>query len=258
MKTKRPLILIVNDDGIAAPGIRVLIRLMNQLGDIIVVAPDKPQSGMSHAITLESPIFEQRVFMDSGSQIEYSCSGTPADCIKLALNKLVPRKPDLCVSGINHGSNSSINVLYSGTMAAALEASLEGVPSIGFSLLDHSKDADFYPSEEYISDIASKVIDKGLPLGICLNVNIPKLKKDQLKGVKICRQANGNWVEELQQKVNPHGKKYYWMAGYFENHDNGEDTDIWALENNYISVVPIKSDITAHSVIQELNYLKHG
>jgi len=258
MDKERPLILVVNDDGVTAPGIRTLIRLMKKLGDVIVVAPDGPQSGMGHAITLDSTLHVERVHIDKGDQVEYACSGTPVDCVKLAMNKLVPKKPDLCVSGINHGSNSSINVLYSGTMSAAVEGAIEGIPSIGFSLLDYSHDADFSQCEESVTKIAKQVLENGLPKGTCLNVNIPKVKKEELKGVRICRQANGNWEEEFDERISPQGKTYYWLTGKFVNYDKGEDTDIWALENNYISVVPVMFDVTAHHVIQQLNSWNHG
>jgi len=258
MNKERPLILVVNDDGFTAPGIRTLIRLMKTLGEVIVVAPDSPQSGMGHAITLNSMLHAERVHVNEGELIEYTCSGTPVDCVKLAMNKLVPRKPDLCVSGINHGSNASINVLYSGTMAAALEGAIEGIPSIGFSLLDYSPDADFSQSEDYVLKIAEQVLANPMPKGTCLNVNIPKVKKEDLKGVRVCRQANGNWDEEFDERVNPLGKTYYWLTGKFVNYDQGTDTDIWALDNNYISVVPVMFDVTAHRAIQELKSLNYG
>ena len=173
------------------------------------------------------------------------------------MNKLLARKPDLCVSGINHGANSSINVLYSGTMAAALEGAIAGVPSIGFSLLDYSQDADFSQSEDHVLRIARHALENGLPSGICLNVNIPKLSREQIKGVKVCRQSDGHWEEDFDERMNPMGKTYYWLTGKFYNHDEGKDTDIWALENGYISVVPVKFDVTAHDHIQQLNFLNH-
>ena len=258
MSKKRPLILVVNDDGITAPGIRTLIRLMKDIGEVFVVAPDGPQSGMGHAITLDSTLNAERVHIDQGDQIEYACSGTPVDCVKLAMNKLLPRKPDLCVSGINHGFNSSINVLYSGTMSAAVEGAIEVIPSIGFSLLDHSHDADFSQCEAFVKKIAMQVLENGLPKGVCLNVNIPKLNKEAIKGIKICRQANGNWEEEFDERISPQGKTYYWLTGKFVNYDKGEDTDIWALENDYVSVVPVMFDVTAHHAIQQLNSWNHG
>ena len=251
---KKPLILIVNDDGINAPGIRKLISIMNDFGEIVVVAPDGPQSGKGHAITIESTIRCDKVIIDNGPQIEYSCSGTPVDCVKLALNKLVTRKPDLCVSGINHGSNSSINVIYSGTMSAAVEGALEGIPSIGFSLLDYSHEADFSEGEKYIREITQSVLDNNFSEGVCLNVNIPKSVDDKkIKGIKVCRQAKANWVEEFDEREDPKGRKYYWLTGKFINYDKGDDTDERALENHYISVVPVQFDVTAYHAISKLN-----
>ncbi|MAX68621.1 MAG: 5'/3'-nucleotidase SurE [Flavobacteriales bacterium] len=251
---KKPLILIVNDDGINAPGIRKLISIMNDFGEIVVVAPDGPQSGKGHAITIESTIRCDKVIIDDGPQTEYSCSGTPVDCVKLAVNKLITRKPDLCVSGINHGSNSSINVIYSGTMSAAVEGALEGIPSIGFSLLDYSHEADFSEGEKYIREITQSVLDNNLPEGVCLNVNIPKSVDDKkIKGIKVCRQAKANWVEEFDEREDPKGRKYYWLTGKFVNYDKGDDTDERALENHYISVVPVQFDVTAYHAISKLN-----
>jgi len=250
---KRPLILVTNDDGINAPGIRTLISVVKDVGDVIVVAPNSPQSGMGHAITINSTLHSSRITPKNSEIIEYSCSGTPADCVKLAINELMPRKPDLCVSGINHGSNSSINVIYSGTMSAAIEAGIEGVPAIGFSLLDYSWNADFSQSKDYIRKITLNALNNGIPKGVVLNVNIPAVKKSDIKGVKICRQAKAYWVEEFDKRKNPLGQEYYWLTGKFVNKDQGEDTDEWALKNNYISIVPVEFDLTAHHAIQGLN-----
>jgi len=250
---KRPLILVTNDDGINAPGIRTLISVVKNIGDVIVVAPDSPQSGMGHAITINSTLHSSRITPKNSEIIEYSCSGTPADCVKLAINELMPRKPDLCVSGINHGSNSSINVIYSGTMSAAIEAGIEGVPAIGFSLLDYSWNADFSQSKDFIRKITLNALNNGIPKGVVLNVNIPAVKKSDIKGVKICRQAMAYWVEEFDKRKNPLGQEYYWLTGKFVNKDQGEDTDEWALKNNYISIVPVEFDLTAHHAIQGLN-----
>ena len=250
---KRPLILVTNDDGINAPGIRTLISVIKDIGDVIVVAPDSPQSGMGHAITINSTLHSSRITPKNSEIIEYSCSGTPADCVKLAINELMPRKPDLCVSGINHGSNSSINVIYSGTMSAAIEAGIEGVPAIGFSLLDYSWNADFSHSKDFITKITLNALNNGIPKGVVLNVNIPAVKKSDIKGVKICRQAKAYWVEEFDKRKNPLGQEYYWLTGKFVNKDQGEDTDEWALKNNYISIVPVEFDLTAHHAIQGLN-----
>jgi len=250
---KRPLVLVTNDDGINAPGIRTLISVVKNIGDVIVVAPDSPQSGMGHAITINSTLHSSRITPKNSEIIEYSCSGTPADCVKLAINELMPRKPDLCVSGINHGSNSSINVIYSGTMSAAIEAGIEGVPAIGFSLLDYSWNADFSHSKDFIRKITLNALNNGIPKGVVLNVNIPAVKKSDIKGVKICRQAKAYWVEEFDKRKNPLGQEYYWLTGKFVNKDQGEDTDEWALKNNYISIVPVEFDLTAHHAIQGLN-----
>ena len=250
---KRPLILVTNDDGINAPGIRTLISVIKDIGDVIVVAPDSPQSGMGHAITINSTLHSSRITPKNSEIIEYSCSGTPADCVKLAINELMPRKPDLCLSGINHGSNSSINVIYSGTMSAAIEAGIEGVPAIGFSLLDYSWNADFSQSKDLIRKITLNSLNNGIPNGVVLNVNIPAVKKSEIKGIKICRQARAYWVEEFDKRTNPMGLDYYWLTGKFVNEDKGEDTDEWALSQGYISIVPTKFDLTAHHAIQRLN-----
>ena len=249
----KPLILITNDDGIVAPGIRALIAVMKEIGEVVVVAPDSPQSAMGHAITINNTLKLERVHIDKEIEQEYSCSGTPVDCVKIAVNEVLKRKPDLCVSGINHGSNSSINVIYSGTMSAAVEAGIEDIPAIGFSLLDYSWDADFEPIKTHIKQIALEVLDKGLPEGVVLNVNFPKLAQEAIKGIKICRQAKAMWQEEFDKRTNPQGKEYYWLTGTFINQDKGTDTDEWALENGYISIVPVHYDLTAHHAIQQLN-----
>ena len=250
---EKPLILITNDDGITAPGIRSLIKIMNTIGEVVVVAPDSPQSGMGHAITINSTLYCHKIKNVEGPQMEYSCSGTPADCVKLAVNELLDRKPDLCVSGINHGSNSSINVIYSGTMSAAVEAGIEGIPAIGFSLLDFQWDADFNAIETFVKKITLEALEQGIPKNVVLNVNFPKLAQQDIKGIKICRQAKANWVEEFDKRTNPLGRVYYWLTGTFINQDKGEDTDEWALENGYVSVVPVQFDLTAHHSIQQLN-----
>lgn len=250
---KRPLILVTNDDSIVAPGIRALIEVMKEIGEVIVVAPDSPQSAMGHAITINNTITLDKISLDKDIEHEYSCSGTPVDCVKIAVHEILKRKPDLCVSGINHGSNSSINVIYSGTMSAAVEAGIEGIPAIGFSLLDYSWDADFEPYKDYVKKIALSVLEKKLPEGVILNVNFPKLKKEAIKGIKICRQAKATWIEEFDKRTNPSGKEYYWLSGEFVNQDKGEDTDEWALHNGYISVVPVQFDLTAHHAISQLN-----
>lgn len=254
MSSKKPLILVTNDDGITAPGIRTLIRIMNDLGDVVVVAPDSPQSAMGHAITINSTLYCDPIIIEkNATHKEYSCSGTPVDCVKLATRQILNRKPDLCVSGINHGSNSAINVIYSGTMSAAVEAGIEGIPAIGFSLLDYAMDADFEPTIKFVRAIAKNVLENGLPKGVVLNVNIPKLSEKEIKGIKICRQANAHWMENFDKRINPTGREYYWLTGDFINEDKGEDTDEWALQHGYISIVPTQFDLTAHHFIQELN-----
>ncbi len=252
---KKPLILVTNDDGVMAPGIRHLVKYMMELGEVVVVAPDKPQSGMGHAVTITNPIRLEKITVNDDHD-EYSCSGTPVDCVKLAVNRVLKRKPDLLVSGINHGSNSSISVIYSGTMSAAIEGAMEGIPSIGFSLLDYRFDADFSHARKHILDVASNVLEHGLPEGICLNVNIPAVSADEINGIKICRQARGNWEEEFDYRQDPRGKDYYWLTGKFKLHENSNETDEWALANNYISVVPVQFDFTAHDLIPELNKWK--
>ena len=254
--SKKPLILVTNDDGITAPGIRALISVMNEIGDVVVVAPDSPQSAMGHAITINSTLHCDSIKIDEGPQIEYSCSGTPADCIKMGINEILKRKPDICVSGVNHGSNSSINVIYSGTMSAALEASIEGVPAIGFSLLDYRWNADFDVIKPFIKKITKAAIKEGIPKGNALNVNFPKLIESEIKGIKICRQAKAHWVEKFDKRKSPQGKEYYWLTGEFINQDKGEDSDEWALKNGYISIVPVKFDMTDYSNIKKLNNWK--
>ncbi len=252
---EKPLILVTNDDGITAPGLRALIKYMKDIGDVVVVAPDSPQSGMGHAITLDNTLYSKKMNVDisSGAKAEYSCSGTPADCVKLGLQELLHRKPDICVSGINHGSNSSINVIYSGTMSAAIEAGIEGIPAIGFSLCDYSWEANFEHVEAFVKQIVREALENGIPKGVVLNVNLPNLDAKAIKGIKVCRQARANWKEKFDKRTNPMGKNYYWLTGEFELLDKGEDTDEWALANGYVSVVPTQFDLTAHHEIQNIN-----
>lgn len=253
--SKRPIILVTNDDGISAPGILHLSSIAKKYGDVYVVAPDKPQSGMGHAITINATLRLQKTNHHQGVLAEYSCTGTPVDCVKMAVNKLLPEKPDLVLSGINHGSNSSINVIYSGTMSAAIEGCLEGASSVGFSLCDYSIDADFNPCSQYIEKIISSCLQNELPKGVCLNVNFPKLGINEINGLKICRQARANWVEDFEERQDPYGRSYYWLTGKFVNFEpEASDTDEWALQNGYVSVVPIQHDLTAH---QYINHLKN-
>lgn len=255
MPKQKPLILVCNDDGITSLGIRTLVEVMMELGDVVVVAPNSPQSGMGHAITIGNTLrLDKSTAFADENILAYECSGTPADCIKLAKHHVLKDKaPDLVVSGINHGSNSSISVLYSGTMSAAIEAAIEGMPSIGFSLCDYSSEPDFSHVREYVKKIASQVLKSGLPPDTALNVNFPAKSAEALKGIKICRQAKAKWQEEFDQRKDPNGRSYFWMTGSFVNPDKGEDTDEWALTNNYVSIVPCMFDMTAHHGLATLN-----
>lgn len=257
-QTNELSILVTNDDGINAKGIHALVEAVKHLGRVVVVAPDKPQSGMGHAITLNEPLRLKPSHLFEGIEA-YACSGTPVDCVKLAKDKIFHKKPDLCVSGINHGSNSSINIIYSGTMSAAMEAGIEGIPAVGFSLLDYAADADFTGAAHFARIIAEEVLRSGLPPATLLNVNIPALKVEELNGIKICRQSISKWEEEYDERLDPHGRPYYWLTGKFVNYDNGEDTDEWALTNGYVSVVPVQFDLTAHHAIAffNQNWAKH-
>ncbi len=249
----KPLILVCNDDGISSRGIRILVELMTEMGEVIVVAPDSPQSGMGHAITVGNTLRLDKTDI-FGSVLAYKCSGTPADCVKLAKHHLLKNaKPDLVVSGINHGSNTSISVLYSGTMSAAIEGAIEGLPAVGFSLCDFSSEADFSHVGEFVQKIASEILNKGLPRGVALNVNIPPKRNEKVKGMKVCRQARAKWEEQFEVRRDPTGRKYFWMAGNFVNFDKGEDNDEWAIANNYVSIVPCQYDLTAHHAISFLN-----
>jgi 5'-nucleotidase len=253
-KTKKqalPVILITNDDSINAPGIKALAEAVKDLGRVVVVAPDKPQSGMGHAITIGHPLrLHKSIFMDG---IEaYSCSGTPVDCVKLAVDKILHRKPDICLSGINHGANHSINVIYSGTMSAAMEAAIESIPSIGFSLLDYSMEADFSAAKVYVKKIVQQVLLKKKVKHLLFNVNIPAVDEALIKGVMVCRQAYAKYEEAFLERKDPHGRKYYWLTGEFVNFDKGRDTDVWALKNNYVSLVPVQFDLTDYAVKKQI------
>ncbi|HUX83859.1 MAG TPA: 5'/3'-nucleotidase SurE [Chitinophagaceae bacterium] len=244
-------ILVTNDDGITAPGIRALIEAVTPLGRVVVVAPESPQSGMGHAITIDVPLRMNQVHI-FGEIEAYQCSGTPVDCVKLAKDKVLGRAPDLCLSGINHGANHSINVIYSGTMSAAMEAAIEGIPSIGFSLMDYRFDADFTAARGIALRVTRLVLAHPLPRGALFNVNIPSLKDRRIRGIRICRQANAKWVEKFDERKDPTGKNYYWLTGEFKNLDHGEDTDVWALAHDYVSVVPVKYDLTHYELKGEI------
>lgn len=253
---KKPLILVTNDDGMFAPGIKALVEVVRNFGDVVVVAPNSPQSGKGHAVSLEEPLRLNKVDVFEGIDA-YECSGTPVDCVKLAKHVLLKdRLPDLCVSGINHGSNASINIIYSGTMSAAMEASLEGIQSVGFSLLDYSMDADMTTAKFVVAHVVEYMLAHGLRETLLLNVNIPIVAVKDLAGFKVCRQAEARWVEDFVEATDPRGQKYYWLTGKFVNLEQHEDTDIWALRNSYVSIVPSMHDLTAHSAIRHLKGLE--
>ena len=253
-KTKKknvPVILVTNDDSITAPGIRALVEAVKDLGRVVVVAPDKPQSGMGHAITIGHPLRLHKVHFMDGVEA-YSCSGTPVDCVKLAVDKVLHRKPDICLSGINLGANHSINVIYSGTMSAAIEAAIESIPSAGFSLLDFSVEADFNGAKVYVKKIVQEMLQQKLDKHLTLNVNIPAVEESLIKGIKVCKQAYAKYEEDFIERNDPTGKKYYWLTGVFVNYDKGKDTDVWALKNNYVSVVPVQFDLTNYTLKKEI------
>ena len=248
----RPLILITNDDGYRAGGLQALIEAARLYGDLLVVASHESQSGMSHAITVKVPLHLEKRIEEPGFTM-YVSNGTPVDCIKIALNKLVPRHPDLLLTGINHGANSSVSVLYSGTMAAAIEGCMYHIPAIGFSLLDHSPNADFAPYTGHIRTIIEKVMKNGLQRGTCLNVNIPKIPAGDIKGFRVCRQARGYWIEEFERRIDPNHREYYWLTGEFFNEEpDARDTDEWALKHGFISVVPVQIDMTCYKSMDKL------
>ena len=250
MKNKKPLILISNDDGVSAKGIGVLVETLRDLGEIMVMAPDGPRSGASGAITSEIPVRYYKVKEEEGLTV-YKCSGTPVDCVKLALFELLPRCPDLVIGGINHGDNSAVNVHYSGTMGVVIEGCLKGVPAIGYSLCDHDADADFNPMLPYVRKIAEEVLVHGLPKGTCLNVNVPKTS--ELRGVRSCRQTDASWGNEWCKGQHPKGGEYFWLTGKFTNNEpEAEETDRWALEHDYVAITPIQIDMTAYALIDTL------
>jgi len=253
MADKKPLIVVSNDDGITAKGIRTLVELMQQIGDVVVVAPNSPQSGMGHAITIANPLrlYPSDIFANVPA---YECSGTPADCIKLARHHVLKdRLPDLVVSGINHGSNSAISVLYSGTMSAAIEAAIEGIPAIGFSLCDYTSNPDFSHVHEHVLTIARNVLERGMMRGTALNVNFPARSAEPLNGIRICRQANAKYQERFDERRDPHGRRYFWLEGDFVNFDlHAEDTDEYALSQNATSVVPCQYDMTSYRMIDDM------
>lgn len=251
MAKKEPTILVTNDDGIYARGILSLIEVMKNFGKVVVVAPDKAQSGMGHAITIGRIL--RLTKMDHMYGVEaYACTGTPVDCVKIAIYNVLKERPDLIVSGINHGPNNSINVIYSGTMSAAVEGAVENIPAIGFSLMDHSRDANFEASKQVVKTVVEQALERGMEPNTCLNVNIPDVPYKDLKGLQVCRQAHAFWDDAFEKRTDPSGDDYFWMSGKFRNHDEGTDTDVWALENNYVSVVPVQYDMTAHRSLPTL------
>jgi 5'-nucleotidase len=250
-KKERPVILITNDDGVMAPGILSLVDAVKDLGKVVVVAPDKPQSGMGHAITIGLPLRLHPVDLFGGVEA-WQCSGTPVDCVKLAVDKVLRRKPDICLSGINHGANHSINVIYSGTMSAAVEAAIESIPSAGFSLLDHSVEADFTGARKYARIVVQQMLKTKLDKHTVLNVNIPAVPAELIKGIKICKQAYAKYEEDFVERNDPNGKKYFWLTGEFVNFDKGKDADVWALEHNFVSVVPVQFDLTNYALKAKL------
>ena len=246
----KPLILISNDDGYAASGIRQLTDMVRDLGEVVVVAPDGGRSGVSMAFTGTTPIRVKRM-KDDGDVKVYACTGTPCDCVKLAVAQLLPRRPDLILAGINHGDNAAINVHYSGTMAIALEGAMKRIPAIGFSSKKLEADADFSALRPTVRMMVNKVLESGLPTGVCLNVNYPA--EESFKGIRICRMGLGDWVNELEQRTDPRERDYYWVAGNFESHDSDdESTDTWALQHGYIAVTPTHLDLTAYEAMDML------
>lgn len=252
----RPLILVTNDDDITAGGIKTLVEIAKEFGDVLVVAPDSPQSAQGHAITISQPIFLRKSDLHPGTEA-YECSGTPVDCVKLAKSVVLNgRRADLCVSGINHGSNAAINILYSGTMSAAMEASLEGIPSIGFSFLDYRHDADFSVCVPYVRKLIAYVLERGMVSGSLFNVNIPNLPAEQIQGIRVCRQADARWVEAYEKHQDPRGREYYWLTGEFVNEDPRPDTDARALQEGYVSVVPSDHDLTHPEALAKYQHLE--
>jgi 5'-nucleotidase len=257
LEKNKPLILVTNDDGVHAKGIHALIEMVKPYGEVVVVAPLHGNSGMAHAITVKVPIRYKKLKEEDNVTI-YGCNGTPVDSVKLAMSEIVHRRPDLIVSGINHGSNASVSIVYSGTMGAVIEGCIYGIPSIGFSHLDYSSNADFTAAIQYGKKIVENTLINGLPESTCLNVNFPPVTLEEIKGVRICRQAKGVWKEEFEKRIDPRNSEYFWLTGYFENAENGStDTDEWALGNNYISIVPIKIDFTAYDKMDFFNQWKY-
>lgn len=248
-------ILITNDDGFDSKGIEALLDLALEFSDnITLVAPDKTYSGMSHSITMHHPLFLERNKVAPKGVNFYICAGAPVDCVKIALDEIMDSMPDLILSGINHGSNANISVVYSGTMGAATEGAFYGIPSIGFSLTDHSLDADFDAAVVYARKVIQMVVDMddAQKKGLCLNVNVPNMALDEIKGIKFCRQTKGVWREKFVARQDPHNRDYYWMSGGFVNAEpEATDTDEWALANGYVAIVPVQMDFTDYKRLEQ-------
>ncbi|MGM0506773.1 MAG: 5'/3'-nucleotidase SurE [Bacteroidota bacterium] len=249
---ERPLILVCNDDGIFSPGIKALAEAASECGDVEIVAPDRQQSAVGHAITVSTPLRSQN-FVINGNLKGQAVSGTPADCVKLAHNRLMDRKPDLVVSGINHGSNAGINILYSGTVSAATEGTILGYPSIAVSCTAFEEEADLSGAREAAGKVIRFVLNHGLPRGVTLNLNVPS---GPLKGIRWARQANSRYVEEFVGRTDPHNRDYYWLTGTFELLDEEEGNDIRVLDHGYASLTPIQYDLTSYSLLRELENIE--
>lgn len=263
----RKLILISNDDGYEAKGLRCLVDMLRPLADIVVCAPEGPRSGFSCAFSATTPLLLNLRHKEPGVEI-WSCNGTPVDCVKMALSQILTRRPDMVIGGINHGDNGSVNSHYSGTMGVTMEGCMKYIPSVAYSLCDHNADADFEPLRPYIRRFTERILNEGLPKDVCLNINFPLLKKDseatecaegtdspavsasRFKGIKVCRMAHGSWLNEVTKCHHPRGYDYYWMVGHYRNDEpEAEDTDNWALTHGYIAITPTHIDVTNHDAL---------
>ena len=251
MEVKKPLILVSNDDGYHAKGLRSLVAMLTDFADVVVCAPDAGRSGFAGAFSVAKLLLLKKRKDVAGAPV-WSSNGTPVDCVKLAFSELfAERQPDLILSGINHGDNAAVNVHYSGTMGVVIEGCLKGLPSVGFSLADPDEDADFEPLRPYVRDIVGRVLAEGLPKEVCLNVNFPRAQT--FKGVKVCRMNRGTWVNECEKRTHPHGYDYFWMAGHFQSDEpEAQDTDHWALKNGYVAIVPTRIDVTCYDSLQRM------
>lgn len=250
---QRQRFFITNDDGIYARGLRALIEVASRYGDIVVIAPERPMSGKSHSITMESPLMLRTIRKTEEVEV-YACEGTPVDCTKLALDYIMKdNPPTIVLSGINHGANSNTSVIYSGTMGAASEGSLYNIPSIGFSILNHNQNADFTTAKEVVKKVLELVINNNEQKNLCLNVNIPYVPYNELKGIIYCRQSKGCWIEKFEKRLTPNNQEYFWLTGGFHNHEiEATDNDEWALKNNYVAIVPIQTDMTDYKQLKQM------